>query len=249
LNATCHAIIKNDHILVLTMKDILAKNSTLVRGRIAEVCDEHNRDVDDISIIAVTKGFPASLISTAVAAGFHYIGESRVQEAELKIEELGRIACYHLIGHLQTNKAKKAVRLFDVIQSVDSLKLAQEIDKAAVQNDRKVECYIQVNSSGEDQKFGVAVDDCLELIKRTSELKNIKLTGLMTIGPLTDDESFIRSAFSRCRELYNRGREICGSGFEHLSMGMSNDYPLAIAEGSTTIRLGSALFGPRPVKD
>jgi len=230
------------------MKDILAKNSTLVRGRIAEVCDEHNRDVDDISIIAVTKSFPASLISTAVAAGFHYIGESRVQEAESKIEELGRIAFFHLIGHLQTNKAKKAVRLFDVIQSVDSLKLAHEINKAASSEKRTIECYIQVNSSGEDQKFGVAIDDCLELIKKTGEMKNIKLTGLMTIGPLTDDENSIRTAFARCRELYYKGKEICGSGFEHLSMGMSDDYPLAIAEGSTTIRLGSALFGPRPVK-
>ncbi len=231
------------------MKDILAQNSTLVHGRIAEVCDQHNRDVDDISIIAVTKSFPASLINTAVAAGFHYIGESRVQEAESKIQELGRIACYHLIGHLQSNKAKKAVQLFDVIQSVDSFKLAQEINKAAVQDDCQIECYIQVNSSGEDQKFGVAIDGCLELIKRAGELENIKLTGLMTLGPLTDDESSIRSAFSSCRELYYKGKEICGNGFEHLSMGMSDDYPLAIAEGSTTIRLGSALFGPRPVKD
>jgi len=230
------------------MKDLLAKTSTLVHGRIAEVCDEHNRDVDDISIIAVTKSFPASLISTAVAAGFQNIGESRVQEAESKIGELGRIACFHLIGHLQTNKAKKAVQLFDVIQSVDSLKLALEINKAAGSEDRKIECYIQLNSSGEDQKFGVAIDDCLELIKITSELKNIKLTGLMTIGPLTNDENSIRTAFSRCRELYYKGKEICESGFQHLSMGMSDDYPLAIAEGSTTIRLGSALFGPRPVE-
>ncbi len=230
------------------MKDLLAKNSTLVRGRIAEVCDEHNRDVDDISIVAVTKSFPASLISTAVAAGFQDIGESRVQEAESKIDELGRIACYHLIGHLQTNKAKKAVQLFDVIQSVDSLKLALEINKAAGSEEHRIECYIQLNSSGEDQKFGVAINDCLELIKKTSELKNIKLTGLMTIGPLTNSENDIRSAFSRCRELFYKGKEICGSNFEHLSMGMSDDYPLAIAEGSTTIRLGSALFGPRPVK-
>jgi len=154
-----------------------------------------------------------------------------------------------LIGHLQTNKAKKAVQLFDVIQSVDSLKLAVEINKAAGLEKRTIECYIQLNSSGEDQKFGVAIDDCLELIQKTGELENIKLTGLMTIGPLTDDENAIRSAFSRCRELYYKGKEICGSGFEHLSMGMSDDYPLAIAEGSTTIRLGSALFGPRPVKD
>ena len=248
MNATYLDYIKNSNIIVSTMKDILAKNSTFVRGRISEVCDEHNRDVDDISIVAVTKSFPASLISTAVAAGFLEIGESRVQEAESKIGELGRIACYHLIGHLQTNKAKKAVQLFDVIQSVDSLKLALEINKAAGSEERKIECYIQLNSSGEDQKFGVASGDCLELIKKTSELKNIKLTGLMTIGPFTDSEKAIRSAFSRCRELFYKGQDICGSNFEHLSMGMSDDYPLAIAEGSTTIRLGSALFGPRPAK-
>jgi hypothetical protein len=230
------------------MKDILAQNAMEVRGRVAEVCQEYDRDVNDIFIVAITKSFPSSIISTAVAAGFHHIGESRVQEAESKIAEIGRIACYHMVGHLQTNKAKKAVQLFDVIQSVDSLRLAEEINRAAKENERTIECYVQVNCSGEDQKFGVAINDCLELIKRAVELENIKLTGLMTIGPLSDDHKAISSAFAKCRGLFEKGREICGNEFEHLSMGMSDDYPLAIAEGATTIRLGSALFGPRPVR-
>jgi len=214
---------------------------------VAEVCQEHDRDVDDISIVAITKSFPASIISIAVAAGFHHIGESRVQEAESKIAEIGRIACYHMVGHLQTNKAKKAAQLFDVIQSVDSLKLAEEINKAAKENGRTIECYVQVNCSGENQKFGVGMDDCLELIKKIGDFESIRLTGLMTIGPLSGDNKTIRSAFAKCRGLFEAGREFCGAEFEHLSMGMSNDYPLAIAEGATTIRLGSVLFGPRPV--
>ncbi len=183
-----------------------------------------------------------------MALGFNHIGENRVQDAEPKFNELGHIATYHLVGHLQSNKAKKAVPLFDVIQSVDSLALAEEINKHAQAAGRKIECYIQVNSSGEAQKSGVSPDEYLELVNKVVNLSHVKLTGLMTIGPLTQDDKAIRAAFSRCRKLFEQGQEISGSEFEHLSMGMSDDYQLAIAEGSTMIRLGTALFGPRPVK-
>jgi pyridoxal phosphate enzyme (YggS family) len=228
------------------MKNIISRNLTQLRGRIAEACEQYDRDADDITIVAVTKTHPLLVIRTAVAAGIHEIGESRVQEAEPKIMEVGPIARFHLVGHLQTNKAKKAVRLFDVIQSIDSFKLATEINRQVGLIEKTVECYIEVNCSGESQKFGVAADECLDLIRQVNALDNIKLTGLMTIGPLTDDRDAIRRAFQLCREQFLKAREIVGNQFDTLSMGMSDDFPLAIAEGSTMIRIGTALFGPRP---
>jgi len=230
------------------MNDLIARNALKVLRRIGEICEQYDRKADEIVIVAVTKGFSAETIRKAVNSGFHHIGENRVQEAEPKITALGHIASYHMIGHLQSNKAKRAVQLFDVIQSADSFHLAEEINKHAAAEGRIIECYVQVNSSGETQKSGVSPQECLDLIKRMQELSNLKLTGLMTIGPLTEDEKSIRGAFAICRELFHKGQQIVGSEFEHLSMGMSEDYPLAIAEGSTMIRLGTAIFGPRPAQ-
>ncbi len=228
------------------MKDKISSNLIELRGRIVEACEEYDRDADDISILAVTKRFPASVIQTVVAAGLLDIGENRVQEAGAKIEELGAIARYHLIGHLQSNKARKAVSLFDVIQSVDSLKLAEEISRRAAEIDRTIECLIQVNVSGEESKFGVNPEAALELIRRAKDLPHIELTGLMAMGPLTDDQDAIRAAFRAGNELFKQGQDLVGDDFDTLSMGMTDDFPLAIAEGSTMIRVGTALFGPRP---
>lgn len=218
-----------------------------LRGRIADACEQYDRDADDITVVAVTKRFSAAAIRRAVAAGLHNVGESRVQEAEPKIAEAGPIARYHMVGHLQSNKAAKAVRLFDVIQSVDSLKLAREIDRQAGMIDRKIECLIEVNCSGEEQKYGVAPELCGDLIRQVTNLPNIILSGLMTIGPYVDDEDEIRSAFRHCHDLFLEGREVAGPQFDTLSMGMSDDFALAIAEGSTMIRVGTVIFGPRPV--
>lgn len=227
------------------MKHTIADNLRELRGRIAEACEEYDRDADDVTIVAVTKTFPADVIQKAVAVGLFDIGESKVQEAEQKIAELGHIARFHLVGHLQSNKVKKAVQLFDVIQSVDSLALAQEINRRAGEAEREIECYIEVNSSGESQKFGVPPDQTLELIQSVHALPNIKLSGLMTVGPLTEDEDTIRETFRTVHELYKRGQDIAGDEFDVLSMGMSEDFPLAIAEGSTMIRVGTGIFGPR----
>jgi len=227
------------------VKDQLARNILELRGHVAEACQEHDRDADDITIVAVTKTHPAAIIKMAVAAGLHNIGESRVQEAEPKITEAGPIARYHMIGHLQTNKAKKAVGLFDVIQSVDSYRLAEEIDRQAGRIKRRIECLIEVNTSGEQQKFGVTPNDCLDLVGRVASLDWIELAGLMTIGPFTDDVDRIHSAFALCCDLYRRGRDTVGDRFDTLSMGMTDDFPLAIAEGSTMIRVGTLLFGER----
>ncbi len=229
------------------MKDDLAANLTQLRGRIAQACDENDRDADDITIVAVTKTQPAQAIKTAVAVGLHDIGESRIQEAQLKIEETGHIARFHMIGHLQTNKVKKAVELFDVIHSVDTLNLAEEINRQAGSQEHTIECLIEVNCSGESQKFGVTPDACLELVAQVGRLENVELAGLMTIGPNTDESEAIRSAFAQCQELFRRGRDLVGDGFDELSMGMTGDFELAIAEGATIIRVGTLLFGPRQV--
>jgi pyridoxal phosphate enzyme (YggS family) len=228
-----------------TMKEDIGKNIVQLYGRIADACEEYDRDTDDITVVAVTKTHPTAFIQTAVAAGIHNIGESRVQEADEKITQLGQIARFHMIGHLQTNKVRRAVQLFDVIQSVDTLKLAEEINKQADLADLTIDCLVEVNCSGESQKYGVAPDDCLELCRKVFEMPRINLAGLMTIGPLTDDGEVIRAAFRTCRELFQRGQDLFGDDFDTLSMGMSADYPLAIAEGSNMIRVGSLLFGSR----
>lgn len=217
-----------------------------LRGRIAEACEEYERDADDIAVVAVSKRHSVQAIKIAVSSGVIEIGESRVQEAETKIRELGHIARYHLVGHLQTNKAKKAVELFDVIQSIDSFKLAEEINRLAQEAERTLEGLIQVNCSGEASKHGVSPEQTADLIRRASKLEGLKIAGLMTIGPLTDDEEAIRAAYATCRELYNEGQDIVGDDFDILSMGMSDDFPLAIAEGSNMIRIGTGIFGPRP---
>jgi pyridoxal phosphate enzyme (YggS family) len=184
-----------------------------------------------------------------VAIGLFDIGESKVQEAEQKITELGHIARFHLVGHLQSNKVKKAVQLFDVIQSVDSLALAQEISRRAGELDRVIECYIEVNSSGETQKYGIAPERTLELVREVNALPNIKLSGLMTVGPLSEDEDAIRDAFKTVHELFHQAQKIAGDQFDVLSMGMSDDFRWAIAEGSTMIRIGTGIFGSRGKSD
>ncbi len=227
------------------MKEEIADNLRELRGRIVEACEEYNRDANDITIVAITKSHPAASIKMAVAAGIRNIGENRVQEAEPKINEVGRIARFHMVGHLQTNKVKKAVQLFDVIQSVDSYRLAEEINRHARDIDRVIECYIEVNASGEIQKYGVPPEKTLELIKRVNNLENINLTGLMTVGPLTDDRDEIRRIFKICHNLFKKGRDIVGSKFDTLSMGMTDDFELGVAEGATMIRIGTGIFGPR----
>lgn len=227
------------------MKDLFSKNLLALNGQIGEACNKYNRDTDDITVVAVTKTFPDTAIRVAVASGIHNIGESKVQEAEEKINEVGQIARFHLIGHLQTNKVKKAVGLFDMIQSVDSLKLAEEIERRSAEIDRTIDCLIEINCSGEKAKFGVDPHETLDLINKIKNLPHINLSGLMTIGPLTDNEEQIREAFRICYKIFKKGQLIVGEEFDTLSMGMSSDFPLAIAEGATMIRVGSVLFGQR----
>ncbi|MCP4704859.1 MAG: YggS family pyridoxal phosphate-dependent enzyme, partial [candidate division Zixibacteria bacterium] len=174
------------------------------------------------------------------------IGESRLQEAKQKIQELGKIANWHMIGHLQINKVKKAIQLFDLIHSLDTLKLATEINRRAESLNLKVDCLLEVNSSGEQSKYGFDPDETITAIKKLEDFKYINIRGLMTIGPHTDNMDSIRKAFTLMRGLFKEGQKIVGDKFSILSMGMSSDYELAIEEGSTMVRIGTAIFGNRP---
>lgn len=229
------------------MPENMEANIKNVKEKIKTAAEKSGRKGEEITLVAVSKKFPAEIIRTAVKNGLTDIGESRLQEAEPKINELGNIARWHMVGHLQTNKVKKAVPLFDLIQSLDSFKLANEINRQAKLLDKKINCLLEVNSSGEDSKYGFSLDETLDIIKRIINFKYINLCGLMTIGPYTNDLDSIRRAFVLTRELFSEGQKIVGDSFSTLSMGMSSDYEIAIEEGSTMVRVGTAIFGIRPV--
>lgn len=198
-------------------------------------------------VIAVTKTHPVEMVRLALKYGLNHIGESRVQEAEKKFEQLsGEIYTRHLIGHLQENKANKAAALFDWIQSMDSQMLAEKLSRKAVELGKKLQVLIEVNTSGESAKSGVREEEAGELAGKILELPGLNLRGLMTIGPVTIEEKATREAF---RSLYrlreSLRREYPSTDLDTLSMGMSSDFEWAIEEGSTMLRLGSILFGER----
>ncbi|MBR1646301.1 MAG: YggS family pyridoxal phosphate-dependent enzyme [Selenomonadaceae bacterium] len=199
---------------------------------------------EEIILIAVTKNHGVDVMREAIDAGAKHIGENRVQEAAEKFPELNRSVTRHLIGHLQTNKAKAAVKLFDVIQSVDSEHLAAAIDKAAFNVDKVQDILIQVNAAREVQKSGVAPENLTALIKFVDGLKNLRLRGLMFIAPNFTDVEECRPLFRKMRTLFDEiksGRE----NFDFLSMGMTHDYKIAVEEGANVLRIGTAIFGER----
>lgn len=227
-----------------------------VRGAMADAARRAGRPADAVRLVAVTKTHPASVLQAAVQVGMTEIGENYVQEATQKFQALGwpeagagpAPAVRHAIGHLQTNKVRAALRWFDVIQTVDSLKLAERIDHIASELGREpVPVLIQVNTSGEPQKSGIFPDDVEGLLLRLANLTFIRVTGLMTIGRFEPDPEAARQEFIALRELRDRLRRNMPPGIrlDELSMGMSHDFPVAIEEGATIVRVGSRLFGPR----
>lgn len=232
----------------------IAENLRAIHDLISVACKRNGRKPEDVQLVAVSKTFPVEAIRAAYAAGQRLFGENRVQEAESKItslqSELPDIR-WHLIGHLQSNKAKKAAGLFDMIESVDSLKLAADLSKRCQSSGKVMPVLLEINSSGELQKHGVSFSEAPKIAHEISELPGLSLKGLMTIGPLTESQSEVRRAFSKTRELWEKLSAMgCFSRGKKsvLSMGMSGDFELAIAEGSTLIRIGTGIFGSRPRK-
>ncbi len=221
------------------------ENVQRVRADISDAAARAGRPPDDVSLVAVTKTRSAEEVDAVIRAGVTLVGENRVQEAEAKHPDVTESAEWHMIGHLQSNKAGAALALFDAIQSVDSVKLAERIDRLAARVNRRVRVLIEVNTSGESSKHGVAPDDALGAIERIIERGSLDVRGLMTIGTFTDDETRVRGCFSTLRHLRDGAAEATGTKLPELSMGMTNDYRWAVEEGSTLVRVGTAIFGSR----
>ncbi len=226
----------------------IRENVAQIMQRIQRACEKTGRDPNEIEIIAVSKTVNAAHIKEAVESGISNIGENRVQEAWQKYQELGPIACWHMVGRLQTNKVKRALQVFDIVHSVESIHLAEEIQKRAEQINREVEVLIEVNTSSEGTKIGVHPEKTLELIRQIASLPRLKIRGLMTIGVFTPDPEVVRPCFKTLHQLRDDIREegIDGVRMEHLSMGMTDDFEVAIEEGSNMVRIGRAIFGQRP---
>ena len=221
-----------------------------VEERIHQACQRAGRS-DSVRLVAVTKGHPVAAVRAALEAGIKDCGENRVQELDEKVAQLGRDGLrWHLIGHLQRNKVKTAITLFDLLHSIDSLRLARALSAEAVRTDATVSGLVQVNASGEETKGGINVADdatvALEAIHEIVELPGLEIRGLMTMAPFVADERLLRTTFSRTRRLLEHCRErLPRMAGNELSMGMTNDFELAVEEGSTMVRLGTILFGER----
>jgi pyridoxal phosphate enzyme (YggS family) len=225
----------------------IRSNILQVLERIEDAAARSLRDAGDVKLVAVTKTVEPPRIVEAIESGVTAIGENRVQEAARKFAEGLPPVEKHLVGHLQTNKAKKALELFDMIQSIDSLRLAREISTRSEAVGTKAEVLVEVNTSGEETKYGLEPGETLDAVREMADLRGIRITGLMTIGAFLDDPEDVRPCFRTLREIRDRIEEevIPGVSMDHLSMGMTNDYEVAIEEGATIVRVGRAIFGER----
>jgi PLP dependent protein len=215
--------------------DEIRDNLASVEARIAAACARAGRAREEVTLVAVTKTFPAADVDHAIAAGVTAVGENKVQEARDKKPSVHALAQWHLIGHLQSNKAKDAVKLFDVIQTVDSIELAERLARLA---ETPKDVMLQVNVGGEEQKSGAAPADVAAIAERIKELPSLNLIGLMTIPPLGEAEE-MRPYFRQLKAMRD------DLGLEALSMGMTDDFEVAIEEGATIVRVGRAIFGSR----
>jgi len=224
----------------------IKENIKKIFEHISEIALKNNRNPNEITIVAVSKTFPKEFIIEAYNTGLTEIGESYIQEAENKINELKNYKIkWHLVGHLQSNKAKKAVQLFDTIQSIDKLSTLEKVDKISNQLNKIQEVFIEVNTSFETSKFGINPDELIQFLNVAKNFKNIKINGLMTIGPLTDDKKLIKNSFLKLKELFYKANEELKLEMKYLSMGMSDDYDIAIECGSNMLRIGRKIFGER----
>ena len=228
-----------------------------VKENVAEACSHARRSPDEVTTIIVTKTAAIEAITEVIKSGYTNFGENRVQHLKQVAEEVEKFLSvsgdgenipsevnWHMIGHLQRNKVKQVLKITPIIHSVDTLRLAEEIDEAAEKLGVRPSILLQVNCSGEPQKYGVPVGAATHLAEQFSTMDNLQLSGLMTMAPLTRDKDEVRATFVRARELFEeiKGKGYGGRNFKHLSMGMSQDYQIAVEEGATMLRIGSAIF-------
>ena len=223
----------------------LKANLEAIRQRIKAACDRSDREPNSVTLLAVSKTHPPETVKAAADCGQLFFGENKVQEARAKIPLCPGRLRWHFIGHLQSNKCREAVELFGMIQSVDSVALAQELNRRAEQAAKTLPILLEVNVAGEASKFGYAPEQLLAELKAINALPRLEVQGLMTVPPWTPEPETARPHFRRLRELKEQAETVLGAPLPHLSMGMSGDFEIAIEEGATIVRLGTALFGPR----
>ena len=223
----------------------LAENLVLIQQQIAAACGRAGRDVNSVTLLAVTKGQPPEVVNEAARLGLTLFGENKVQEAKAKIPLCSGKLRWQMIGHLQSNKCRDAVELFSMIQGVDSFSIAQEISKRAVAASKTLPILLEVNVVGEASKFGYRPEQLLAELAQLNALPRLEVHGLMTVPPWSADAETVRPVFRQMRELKERCEQILGAPLPHLSLGMSGDFEVAIEEGATLVRIGTALFGPR----
>lgn len=219
-----------------------------VRDEVEEAARRSGRTGADVTLVAVTKGHPLAAVEAALGAGVRDIGENRAEELQAKVRALeGRPAPrWHMIGHLQRRKAPRVIGICDLLHSVDTVRLAERLDRFVPAGAAPLPVLIQVNTSGEAAKSGISPGGAPETVHRIAELPGLSVRGLMTMAPFTDREGVLRDAFRALRRLHEDLGSLEGYRGEHLSMGMTNDFAIAIEEGSTMVRIGTALLGPRP---
>ena len=223
----------------------LTENLDSIQQRIRAACERAGRDAASVTLLGVTKGQPPEAVTEAGRLGLTFFGENKIQEAKAKISLCSGKLRWHFIGHLQSNKCRDAVELFEMIESVDSLYLAQEISKRAEPASKTMPILLEVNLAGEASKFGYSPEKLLAELSQINALPRLEIHGLMTVPPWTSNAENVRPVFRKLRELKEQAEQVLGAPLPHLSMGMSGDFEVAIEEGATIVRVGTALFGPR----
>ena len=221
---------------------MIAENLKAVTQRISRSCEKSGRPPSDVKLVCVTKEADIAQIEEALTSGVKDVGENRVQDALLKYKAIGDRAVWHLIGHLQTNKVRDAVKIFSLIHSIDSVHLAEAIDKEAKKINKIQDILIQVNTSGEESKFGIKPDEAADFFRKASLYPNINIQGLMAIAPEVDDPEDVRPFFRKLRELRGDLNSMLNTRYSMLSMGMTSDFEIAVEEGATIVRIGRAIF-------
>ncbi len=227
--------------------DSIERNLSDIMEKISKSSQQSGRNSSEITLVAVTKTVDADRINEAVRAGVRVVGENRVQEARDKFTLVEKGVDWHLIGHLQTNKAKYVPEIFSMVHSVDSVELANELERRCEAAGKVMEALVEVNVSHEESKFGIEPDCAADFLRTVSSCQHIKFRGIMTVAPASEDPELVRPVFADTRRLFEdlKRLKISNVDLVHLSMGMSSDYEVAIEEGATMVRIGSALFGRR----